>query len=1821
MKFVPADPAPFLLSITPLDYEMPEANNSSRLFSILATQALAPKALMNSHDEHPTRPKLTPVLGLGSAMLVLCGVARVHAQAVLEWNGNVNNNWDLATSLNWLAGASPVAFTNGASVVFSDRAAGSGSISLATAVQPASVTVSNSVKNYRFGGPGYVSSSTAWSKVGPGNLTIGPGTTLAASGNLRLGGGTTLIEGDSLQTNVVGGEVWIGHTTTNPATLILTNTTVRVSSWIAVGRGNGTVGHASSAALHDSTLLCNNLSLGYWADVGGNLQSPSLTLRGASRLINSGSSGLYLSESSGSSSSVSINDTSWIYSANKVLLGMQAGATGTLVIANSGALTNGGYASVGANGVGFAMLKNNAVWQSSGDFNVADTAGSQGTVAIQDSALLRINTLYVGKAANSTGTVFQAGGTVVRNAGGDWRIGGNASGGANQVGIYYLSNGVFNAGAANLQVGAYGTGYFNQSGGTATVSAWPAIGRYAGGMGQLNVSGGTFNASGTGNALIIGETGTGTLTVSGSGLVNVANVLRLGQDSGASGTVNLNGGTILTKQVGSPNSSASSIFNFNGGTLQAAAGANSAFLGGLSAAVVKGGGAIINSGTNAITIDQDLLDGSGGGGLTKLGTGSLTLAGDLNYTGPTAVSNGALIVTVPVAFTSSGCTVAAGATFGVRLAAANAQLATPGLTLPAGGASLIFNFAGFGGQSTAPLSASALAVNGPVIINIAGVNFQTNQFPLLQYTTRTGAGGFTLGLLPSGMQAQLVTNLPNKSIDLKVTVAPVGLPWQLKQAPIMTDWAQQVDPNSPLPEYPRPQMQRTNWLNLNGVWQWQAGGAGDPVPTNLLAGSILVPFCMESAISGVMEQHDRAWYQRTFTVPPAWAGQRVLLHFDAVDWECEPFLNGVSLGIHQGGYDPFTFDITPYVTNAGPQTLTVRVYDPTDAGSSPVVVPLGKQRLSPSGIWYTACSGIWQTVWLEPVPVTSIADIHLVPDIDAQSLKVNVAVAGPAGGVTVSAIAFDGTNQVASASGAPGADFNLSVPAPRLWSPTNPFLYDLRLSLTTSSNTLDTVASYFGMRKISLGTNDGFVKLFLNNQFVFEFGPLDQGYWPDGIYTPPTDLALREDIEQTRALGFNLIRKHMKVESPRWFYYADKLGLLVWQDMPAMTAGATVTDASKTNFEAELTRMIQTHWNHPSVIVWTPFNEGWGQYDTIRISSDIMALDPSRLVNCASGWTYYDVGHIEDTHSYPSPSCPQNATKAVANGEFGGVGLGITNHTWAAGWGYVGAVDGADLTARFENFCVQISDYVQNDGLSAAVYTQITDVETELNGLYTYDRKVLKPDLRRMQAAIVSPMGVYSNRTVVASSQVSPQNWKYTFSSPAANWFETSFNDSAWTNGSGGFGTADTPGAVVGTTWNTADIWLRRTFDGGGLTAQDRTNLVFNLHHDEGVEIYVNGVLAASAAGYTTSYGQAPMNAQAQAAILPGPNNVLAVHCHQATGGQYIDAGIDSRTVIVAPPTPPVPNWVEDGTGLVGEYFAGTSLSNRVFLRTDSILDFDWAGGSPGGGLPSDQFSARWSARIQPRYSEVYTFHLTADDGCRLWVDGQLLIDKWYDDAGTDKTGSILLTGGQRYDLRVEYYDDTNAASVKLEWTSASQLREVVPQGVLFPNTAPVLSAVGNRTILAGQTLTVTNSATDTDVPLQTLSYSLNSPPSGVAIDPTNGVVTWRPTMAQAPAVYPIHVVVTDNGTPSLSSTQTFSVTVSRPPPPVASAPMWAGGQFQMLVSGSVGPDYAIYACTNLSQPAWSLILNTNPPSLPFLFIDPLSPQAPQCYYRIVLGP
>ena len=745
-------------------------------------------------------------------------------------------------------------------------------------------------------------------------------------------------------------------------------------------------------------------------------------------------------------------------------------------------------------------------------------------------------------------------------------------------------------------------------------------------------------------------------------------------------------------------------------------------------------------------------------------------------------------------------------------------------------------------------------------------------------------------------RTQLVPLLLTFTGVLSLMTPHTASAWAPKQAPLMTKWAKDVDPKNPWPDYPRPQFVRRDWLNLNGIWEYQPGAENDAVPTGTkLSSEILVPFPVEAALSGVMEHHDRLWYRRAFTVPPAWNGKRIMLNFGAVDYESEVYVNGQSVGVHHGGYGAFVYDVTPYLKGSGPQELIVRVFDPTIEGGQ----PRGKQTTKPGGIMYTPTTGIWQTVWLEPVSPVSVQSLKIVPDIDNRRVRITVNAPGatPDTQVTLQIKASGRTVQKITAR--PNVELSIPVPNQKLWSPDSPFLYDLDVTLAQGRTAEDHVTSYFGMRKISIVEDDHIKKMFLNNKFVFEIGPLDQGFWPDGIYTQPTEAALKADIQSMKTLGFNMVRKHIKVEPARWYYWTDRLGLLVWQDMPSANSYTEHTPpVDKAEYEAELRDMVTSHINVPSIIMWDTFNEGQGQFDTPRLVGIVKTLDPSRLVNQASGGGYFGAGDVYDVHSYPPPASPApNPDMALACGEYGGIGYLIDGHTWVknTGGGYTNVKTPKDLEDLYGQFAGMLKTFRDEKGLSAAVYTQITDVETELNGLLTYDR-VFKCDPKQIALANRFRYPVPTYREIVPTSEKTSQTWKYTVLAPPADWTKEAFNDAAWQTGPGGFGTANTPGiGVLGTVWSTGDIWLRRTFNPGALTADQISRLVFHDYHDEDIDVYINGVRAYSAAGFIGSYEYRPLTKEAQRSLRPNAENTLAVHCHQTGGGQYIDVGLSER--------------------------------------------------------------------------------------------------------------------------------------------------------------------------------------------------------------------------------------------------------------------------------------------------------------------------------------
>lgn len=568
----------------------------------------------------------------------------------------------------------------------------------------------------------------------------------------------------------------------------------------------------------------------------------------------------------------------------------------------------------------------------------------------------------------------------------------------------------------------------------------------------------------------------------------------------------------------------------------------------------------------------------------------------------------------------------------------------------------------------------------------------------------------------------------------------VAQPWQPAGNKIRTPWAEQVNPSSVLPEYPRPSLQRPEWLNLNGLWDFAVLPKGKALPDQW-QGKILVPFAIESSLSGVMKPvlpHEELWYHRSVTIPPSWKGKRLLLHFGAVDWKADVFINGLHLGGHQGGYAPFSVEITDFAQPGKSFDLVVRVWDPTDQGFQ----PRGKQVLRPHGIWYTAVTGIWQTVWLEPVPQSFVQQFRVIPDVDASTLKVTAIVDSAPASARIKVQVKKGHETVAEGWGLNGREILIPLAAPILWSPENPFLYDVDAQLLVGNQVVDQVKGYCALRKVSLKKDEnGWMRIQLNNRNYFMLGTLDQGWWPDGLYTAPTDEALRYDIVQTKALGFNTIRKHVKVEPERWYYHCDREGILVWQDMPSGDEGpewqpgiyfngreAVREPASEENFRREWKEIIDLLYNHPCVVTWIPFNESWGQFKTPEIVGWTKDYDPTRLVDPASGGNHYPVGDILDVHHYPDPELIlMDGSRANVLGEFGGIGLALEGHLWEPNrnWGYVQYKTQEEATVTYTAYADKLKRLIRS-GYSAAIYTQTTDVETEVNGLMTYDRKVVK---------------------------------------------------------------------------------------------------------------------------------------------------------------------------------------------------------------------------------------------------------------------------------------------------------------------------------------------------------------------------------------------------------------------------------------------------------------------------------------------------------------
>ena len=575
---------------------------------------------------------------------------------------------------------------------------------------------------------------------------------------------------------------------------------------------------------------------------------------------------------------------------------------------------------------------------------------------------------------------------------------------------------------------------------------------------------------------------------------------------------------------------------------------------------------------------------------------------------------------------------------------------------------------------------------------------------------------------------------------------------------IRTQWFDKVDRRLPLAEYPRPQFERKDWICLNGEYDYAVTGDTADAPKKY-DGKILVPFSVESELSGVgkaLLPEQRLWYRRKFTVGKEFSGKEALLHFGAVDWQCSVWVNGKLVGEHTGGYNPFTFSITDVITE-GENELVVKVFDPTDAGHQ----QRGKQILVTKGFWYTATSGIWQTVWLEPVNRCRIDSLRLVPDIDEGVIRINIKRTCKCGGKLYAKV-LEGDKVVFDSEIADKAA--IPVPDARLWSPEDPFLYTLLLTLDCNGEK-DEVSSYFGMRKFSIVKDSaGIPRLGLNNKPYFQRGLLDQGYWPESQLTPPTDEAMIFDIEKMKELGYNMLRKHIKEEPLRWYYHCDRLGMLVWQDMISggqyignVLAGVLpninihVKDSKyksfkrdkpewRQEFKDELFGMIDNLYNCVSICCWVPFNEGWGQFDAKEIGTAIKNYDPSRFVDHASGWHDQGGPEFKSIHKYilpvHAPTARRTAGRPIVLSEYGGYSWNIVEHAWnpKRSFGYIMFKNSEKLSAAYKRLHESQVIPLINKGLCATVYTQVSDVEFEVNGIYSYDRKILKLDADTVRA-------------------------------------------------------------------------------------------------------------------------------------------------------------------------------------------------------------------------------------------------------------------------------------------------------------------------------------------------------------------------------------------------------------------------------------------------------------------------------------------------------
>ncbi len=747
-------------------------------------------------------------------------------------------------------------------------------------------------------------------------------------------------------------------------------------------------------------------------------------------------------------------------------------------------------------------------------------------------------------------------------------------------------------------------------------------------------------------------------------------------------------------------------------------------------------------------------------------------------------------------------------------------------------------------------------------------------------------------------------------LALFATLGSLHAEWKPVEGRIMTRWAKEVTPLNVWDEYPRPQLERENWKSLNGLWDYQITPKDADRPSSW-DGQILVPFAPESALSGVgklVTPEQALWYHRVFSAKKN-AGKRLLLHFEGVDYRSTVYLNGREIGGHLGGFTPFSFDVTSALKD-GDNELVVRAYDANEEYQ-----PTGKQRLKAEGIWYTRVTGIWQTVWTEEVNDRSIDDLDFTTDIDSGTIGVKAKLSGaPVAGEKLRVTASLKGAAAGTGEGTDGLSIKLSNP--QLWSPDTPDVYDLKVELLDASGkVIDTAKSYTALRSVGKTKDaNGNWRFTLNGKSIFHWGPLDQGWWPDGLLTPPSEEAMVSDIQYLKDAGFNMIRKHIKVEPRRYYMHCDRIGMLLWQDQvsaaksPAWTRMAPnpkdeiFPEGSQEQWLTEYKRMVDHLRDEPCVVVWSPFNEAWGQHNTLEVGRMAVAYDPTRLINIASGGNFWPVGDIADEHAYPDPGFPvgderfKEYVKVV--GEFGGHGWPVKDHLWEVGkdnWGYGTLPKTLDEWKERYTRSIDVLRRLRYQGISAGVYTQTSDVESEINGLLTYDRveKIPASWLKSVHEKLLKGPDLATVTILAPSSDHADVDWKYITTEPTQGWQFAGYDDQSWAVGKGGFGTRDTPGSKIGTEWNGTDLWLRREFK---IAARPKGELILRINHDEDAEVFLNGVQAATLAGHSSGYILVDLGEKGIQALKPG-NNVMAIHVRQTKGGQYIDAGLTDEAV------------------------------------------------------------------------------------------------------------------------------------------------------------------------------------------------------------------------------------------------------------------------------------------------------------------------------------